>query len=148
MTIKSALAILALSGAFFAQAHAKKIHADIQLTHITPSKENAVWARKKQTSPIYPIDLARNGIEGCGIFKVQISETGQTKNIELVSSIPSKKIFKASKKIIKKLKWQETKHGISKAQEKVIRLDYCIGGESFQEVQKRCIEQTKLSCTS
>jgi hypothetical protein len=128
-------------------ANAKNIYADVNITHITPIKEDAVWTRKKQVSPRYPMKLAKSGIAGCGIFKVIVNEQGETESVELISSIPKKVIFKPSRKVIKKWKWAKTDNAIAKAEEKTIRLDYCMGGTSLEEAQQRCQSQAKLSCS-
>lgn len=127
--------------------NAKTIHSDVNLTHITPTKENAMWTRKKQVPPKYPFALARSGIAGSGIFKVIVNEQGETDSVELITSIPKKVIFKPSRKVIKKWKWTKTDNTIAKAEEKTIRLDYCMGGTSLEEAQKRCQKQAKLTCS-
>jgi len=61
----------------FLSVNAKNLYADVNIphiTHITPIKADAIWARKKQVSPKYPIELARSGIAGCAIFKVFVNE--------------------------------------------------------------------------
>lgn len=115
--------------------------------NITPIKEDVIWTRKQQVTPKYPMKLARSSIAGCGIFKVVINEQGKTDSVELISSIPKKVIFKPSKKVIKKWKWAKSDNAIAKAEEKTIRLDYCIGGTNLEEEQKRCQSQAKLSCS-
>ena len=126
---------------------AKTMYADVNITHITPIKEDAIWTRKKQVSPKYPMKLAKSGIAGCGIFKVVVDEQGETDSVELISSIPKKVIFKPSKKVIKKWKWVKPDNAIAKVEEKTIRLDYCMGGASIEEAQQRCQSQAKLSCS-
>jgi len=128
-------------------ANAKNIYADVNITHITPIKEDAIWTRKKQVSPKYPKKLAKSGIAGCGIFKVIVNEQGETDSIELITSIPKKVIFKPSRKVIKKWKWTKTDNTIAKSEEKTIRLDYCMGGTSLEEAQSRCQKQAKLNCS-
>jgi len=132
----------------FLSLNAKTINADVNITHITPIKENAIWTRKKQVTPMYPIELAHSGIAGCGIFKVLVNEQGKTDSVELITSIPKKSIFKPSKKVIKKWKWVQAANTVAKAEEKTIRLDYCIEGKNLEEVQSNCKKQAKLSCSA
>tara|TARA_Y100000034_G_scaffold135388_1_gene207120 strand:- start:2103 stop:2495 length:393 start_codon:yes stop_codon:yes gene_type:complete len=128
--------------------NAKTLYGDVKLTHIKPMKEEANWIRKKQVTPKYPVLLARNGIAGCGIFKVVVNEKGKTDSVELIQSIPEKVIFKPSKKIIKKWKWVQSSNGESKKEEKIVRLDYCLGGKSTEEAEAICLKQSKLKCSA
>ena len=121
--------------------------ADVKLTHIKPGKSDAQWIRTKQFSPMYPMDLAMKGIAGCGIFKVTINENGKTDNVELISSIPKKVIYKPAKKVIKKWKWQNISGHPNATEEKLIRLDFCMGGKTEAEAKVRCAEQAKLKCS-
>ena len=121
--------------------------ADVKLTHIKPEKSEAQWIRAKQFSPMYPMELAMKGIAGCGIFKLTVDENGKTDNVELVSSIPRKVIYKPAKKVIKKWKWQNISGQPNATEEKLIRLDFCMGGETEAEAKARCAEQAKLECS-
>tara|TARA_R110002012_G_scaffold309151_1_gene515999 strand:- start:120 stop:563 length:444 start_codon:yes stop_codon:yes gene_type:complete len=121
--------------------------ADVKLTHIKPGKSDAQWIRTKQFSPMYPMDLAMKGIAGCGIFKVIVDENGKTDNVELISSIPKKVIYKPAKKVIKKWKWQNISGHPNATEEKLIRLDFCMGGKTEAEAKVRCAEQAKLKCS-
>ncbi|MEM5496300.1 energy transducer TonB [Paraglaciecola mesophila] len=121
--------------------------ADVKLTHIKPGKSDAQWIRTKQFSPMYPMDLAMKGIAGCGIFKVTVNENGKTDNVELISSIPKKVIYKPAKKVIKKWKWQNISGHPNATEEKLIRLDFCMGGKTEAEAKVRCAEQAKLKCS-
>ncbi|GAC25259.1 hypothetical protein GMES_2969 [Paraglaciecola mesophila KMM 241] len=121
--------------------------ADVKLTHIKPGKSDAQWIRTKQVTPMYPMDLAMKGIAGCGIFKVTVNENGKTDNVELISSIPKKVIYKPAKKVIKKWKWQNISGHPNATEEKLIRLDFCMGGKTEAEAKVRCAEQAKLKCS-
>jgi len=123
-------------------------YADVKLTHIKPEKSDAQWIRVKQFPPMYPMDLAIKGIAGCGVFKVTINENGKTDNIELVSSIPKKVIYKPAKKVIKKWKWQNISGQPNATEEKVIRLDFCMGGKTEAEANAKCAEQARLECSA
>lgn len=80
--------------------------ADVKLTHIKPEKSDAQWIRVKQVTPMYPMELAMKGVDGCGVFKVTVDENGKTDSVELISSIPKKVIYKLAKKVINKWKWK------------------------------------------
>ncbi|MFT4655451.1 MAG: protein TonB [Patiriisocius sp.] len=121
--------------------------ADVKLTHIKPEKFDAQWIRTEQFTPMYPMDLAMKGITGCGIFKVTVDENGKTDNVELISSIPKKVIYKPAKKVIKKWKWQNISGHPNATEEKLIRLDFCMGGKTETESKAICAEQAKLECS-
>ncbi|MBW8191977.1 energy transducer TonB [Neiella marina] len=123
-------------------------YADVKLTHINPEKSAAQWIRTKQFSPQYPIELAMKGIVGCGVFKVTVDENGKTGDVELVSSIPKKVIYKPAKKVIKSWEWKNVSDEPNLAEEKVIRLDFCMGGKTEVEAKARCAEQAKLECSA
>lgn len=88
------------------------------------------------------------GIAGCGVFKVTVDENGKTDNVELVSSIPKKVIYKPAKKVIKSWEWKNISGKPNLAEEKLIRLDFCMGGKTEAEAKSRCIEQAKLECSA
>lgn len=121
-------------------------HADVKLTHIKPEKAGAQWIRAKQFTPRYPMKLAMKGIVGCGVFKVTVDENGKTDAVELVSSIPKKFIYKPAKKVIKSWEWKNISGEPNSAEEKLIRLDFCMGGKTEAEAKSRCAEQAKLEC--
>jgi outer membrane biosynthesis protein TonB len=87
------------------------------------------------------------GIAGCGIFKVTVDENGKTDNVELISSIPKKVIYKPAKKIIKKWKLQNISAQANAIEEKLIRLDFCMGGKTEAEAKLICAEKAKLECS-
>ena len=121
-------------------------HADVKLTHIMPEKTDAQWIRAKQFTPRYPMKLAMKGIAGCGVFKVSVDENGKTGDVELVSSIPKKVIYKPAKQVIKSWEWKNISGEPNLAEEKLIRLDFCMGGKTEDEAKARCAEQAKLEC--
>jgi hypothetical protein len=121
-------------------------YAEVKLTHINPLKSESQWTRVKQFTPMYPMELAMKGIAGCGVFKVTVDEKGKTDKVELVSSVPKKVIFKPSKKVIKKWKWKNVTGLTNASEEKLLRLDFCMGGKTEAEAKMRCEEQSKMSC--
>ena len=137
--------IAALSIVFATYSHAVNF-ADVKLTHIKPGKADAIWIRTKQVTPMYPIELAKRGIAGCGVFKITVDEDGETDEVELISSVPEKVIYKPARKVIKKWQWQNISDQPNRAEEKQIRLDFCIGGASEEEAKARCEAQAKMIC--
>jgi protein TonB len=127
------------------QANAQNF-ADVHLTHITPIKEEATWLREKQFSPMYPKELAMKGIAGCGVFKIFVDEDGNTDSVDLISAVPKRDIAKPAAKVIKSWTWLNAKGTANIAEEKIIRLDFCMGGSTQEEAKQRCIAQSLVAC--
>ncbi|GHE89070.1 energy transducer TonB [Thalassotalea profundi] len=126
--------------------HASANYAEVKLTHITPEKSDAQWLRTKQFTPKYPMELAIKGIAGCGVFKVIVDENGHTDNVELISSVPKRVIYKPARKVIKQWQWKNVSSQPNAIEEKLIRLDFCMGGATQAEAKAKCEEQAKLAC--
>ncbi|MCT6700000.1 energy transducer TonB [Rheinheimera sp. 4Y26] len=147
MKLSSGFYALLLLVTTSAQAN-KMIYADVQVSELAPTAEAAIWQRSDNTTPLYPIVLAKNGISGCGIFKVQIQQDGEVDKVSLVQSVPARVLSKAGIKTIKSWKWQNSSGKAAAAEEKLIRLDFCIGGASVAEAEQRCKLQASLACES
>jgi protein TonB len=131
-----------------AGALAKKntFYADVQITDVAPTSD-FIWKRANQNTPKYPIELARSGIKGCAVLSFNISESGKTENVEIIDSVPKKHIGKYSRKMLKKWRWvPATTVAESVPEKRTLRLDFCIGGESTEQSQIACKQQTKLTC--
>ncbi|GLP98040.1 energy transducer TonB [Paraferrimonas sedimenticola] len=129
------------------QANAKTFYADVHLTHLQPTVSEATWVRTKQVTPRYPLELAKSGTAGCGVFKLTINEQGKTEAIELVSSIPKRAVKRPATKVIKQWDWQLVAGKTPVAEEKLIRLDFCMGGSTLEEAKARCVAQSKMACS-
>ena len=125
---------------------AKNIYADVQVTDVTPKSEY-IWERANQNTPKYPVELARSGIRGCAVLSFNVSDSGETENIEILKSVPKKQLGKASRKMLKKWKWiPASTVGETQSEKRTLRLDFCMGGESTEQAQNACKQQTKLAC--
>ena len=130
-----------------ALAKNKTFYADVQVTDIAPTSD-FIWERANQNTPKYPIELARPGIRGCAVLSFNISESGKTENVEIINSLPKKHLGKYSRKMLKKWKWVPASTVAETTSEKrTLRLDFCMGGESTEQAQKACKQQTKLACS-
>ena len=124
----------------------RTIHADIQVTNVEPTSD-FVWERANPNTPKYPIELARSGIRGCAVLSFNISDSGKTENVEVINSLPKMYVGKYSRKMLKKWKWVPAENVAETAPEKrILRLDFCMGGESTEQAEKACKQQTKLAC--
>lgn len=126
------------------EAKSNVIYADIQVTNLEPT-QNFIWTRENQNTPAYPIGLARPGLQGCAILSFDISDSGNIENIEVLHAIPNNKLGKHSLKMIKKWKWIPTTAEAT-SEQRIIRLDFCLGGESLEEAQNICKKRTELAC--
>lgn len=134
-----------LSALYFASTvNANTLYADIKVTDISPKSSN--WLRENKDTAKYPVSLARNGIAGCAVMKVQINANGKTDSVEVLQSVPKKLIVKPSKRIIKSWQWQQAPNGQQVPEQKIVRLDYCIGGESTEQARAICLKQSQLNC--
>ena len=126
------------------------IHADVQVTHLEPETSALAWQRVNLHTPKYPIELAQAGVRGCGVFKVQVDSKGNTESVELINAVPKKGLAKSARKLIKRWKWQpNTGKGAAQPdpeQPMLIRLDFCMGGESAEEATARCRVQAQYNC--
>lgn len=124
-------------------AAANTLYGEVFLTEIQPKAGEALWSQAKKFMPLYPVELASSGIAGCAVFNVKISENGKAQEIELVSSVPAKAVVKPAKKMIKSLKWHNTTDQADAAEQKLLRLDFCLGGKDVEEAAARCKFQTR-----
>lgn len=147
--------ILLLLAIVFAPAvlAAATIHADVLFSHLTPDASTAPWQRVNQHTPKYPLELAQNGIRGCGVFKVSIDVDGKTNSVELVSAVPKKGLHRPAMKLLKGWKWQKNPgvagSDVAKTaqdQPMLVRLDFCMGGNSIEEAAANCRVQAQYAC--
>ncbi|WP_046006950.1 energy transducer TonB [Pseudoalteromonas rubra] len=138
------LAGLSFLSAFNVQS--KTLFGDVRLTEVQPSLGQVVWVPNPEYKPLYPISLARKGTAGCAIFKVTVNARGNTESVELLYSAPSKSLSRPGKKILSKWPWSTAQGTAAQAEEKTVRLDFCLGGQSVDEAQALCKAQAALSC--
>jgi hypothetical protein len=129
---------------FFTSANT--VYGEVVLTEIQPKAGEALWSQTKKFTPRYPVEFASSGVAGCAVFNVDIDEKGKTRRMELVSSVPAKVVVKPAKKMIKGLKWHNTTTKANAAEQKLLRLDFCLGGKNVNEAAERCKYQSSLQC--
>ncbi|WP_125780121.1 energy transducer TonB [Pseudoalteromonas rubra] len=138
------LAGLSILSAFNVQG--KTLFGDVRLTEVQPTQGQADWAPNPEYKPLYPVSLARKGTAGCAIFKVTVNARGNTESVELLHSVPSKSLSRPGKKILRKWPWSAASGTAAQIEEKTVRLDFCLGGQSVDEAQALCKAQAALSC--
>lgn len=127
---------------------AKMYYADVQISHLKPSKEQVIWIRENPNTPKYPLTLAKAGVRGCAVYSFDITRNGDIENIELMSAIPDKTLSKEAKKLLQSWYWQVANNQQAALEHKVIRLDFCVGGDTIEQVQQHCIAQSQLTCSA
>jgi protein TonB len=146
--------LLLLSALMAPAVHAAvTIHADVLFSHLTPDAKTVPWQRVNQHTPKYPLELAQNGIRGCGVFKVWVDADGETDEVELVSAVPKKGLHRPVIKILKGWKWQPNPDAAqsgdvktAKEQPMLVRLDFCMGGKTIEEAAANCQVQAQYAC--
>jgi|GEM_PF-628087 len=133
-------------------------YADVLFTHLTPNAKVSSWLRANPHTPKYPLELAQNGIHGCGVFKVRVDAEGKTAAVELVRAVPKKGLHRSAVKLLKGWKWlpnpdvvktgadQGTLVQATSEQSMLVRLDFCMGGQSLEEAAARCQVQAQYAC--
>lgn len=145
--------ILLFSPASFL-ANSTNIYADIQVTDIAPTKD-FIWQRKNPQTPLYPIDFASSGTQGCAVLSFDISPAGKTENVEILHSVPHRRVGIYSRKMLKKWQWVPVAPAgslaapaVQPAEEKrTLRLDFCMGGESTEQAEQACKQRVQLACS-
>ncbi|MDF3127265.1 energy transducer TonB [Rheinheimera sp. 1928-s] len=118
----------------------------VHLTELQPTPQDALWSRIKQVPPAYPVEMAMKGAVGCGVFKISLDKDGKAESIDLLTSVPAAAEFKSAKKELKKWKWHNTTGKPDAPEQKILRLDYCMGGSTEAEAIQRCELQAKAEC--
>lgn len=135
-------------------ANSTNIYADIQVTDIAPAKD-FIWQRKNPQTPLYPIDFASSGTQGCAVLSFDISPAGKTENVEILHSVPNRRVGIYSRKMLKKWQWVPVAPAgslaapaVQPAEEKrTLRLDFCMGGESTEQAEQACKQRVQLACS-
>lgn len=141
-----ALAMMTISTTSFARS--KNVYGEVLVTNISPA-DNALWKREKTAPPHYPMELAREGLQGCTVLSFDISESGKAKNIEAIQSVPHRSLGKYSRKMLKKWKWiPVSTAGEAKTEKRTLRLDFCIDDQSSEQTLQMCQQRTQLACNS
>jgi len=123
----------------------KKIFADVQLNQIQP--QQSVWSNKSEQNFLYPIEFARARLKGCALVSFDISTAGKVKNIKVINT-SSKKLAKATTKLVKKWRWQlANKIATAQQEQQLLRFDFCLGDISRAETEQFCKQQALHTCS-
>ncbi|MBT0587379.1 energy transducer TonB [Alteromonas oceanisediminis] len=115
-------------------------------TLLVPENEDSLsWERTFPETLVMSRELERAGIRGCGIFSFNIGKDGQANDIETEASAPSFGLSRLAKDYLREWRWKPKQNG--GIEERVLlRLDFCITGETQEEAQQYCQYQATLQC--
>ncbi|PCI62776.1 MAG: energy transducer TonB [Gammaproteobacteria bacterium] len=123
----------------------KKVFADVQLNKIQP--QQSLWRNKVGQKILYPIEFARAHLKGCAVVSFDISVAGKVKNIKVINT-SSKKLAKATTKLVKKWRWQlANKTATAQQEQRLLRFDFCLGDISQAETEQFCKQQVLHTCS-
>lgn len=69
-------------------------------------------------------------------------------HVHLVSSVPARGIERPVASVIRSWEWENVSGAANQAEEKLIRLDFCMGGGSQAEVEQLCVAQSQYACSA
>ncbi|WP_169628202.1 energy transducer TonB [Ferrimonas futtsuensis] len=144
--MKFLLFALAAMMSFGAGAANTQIFLDVQVSDLAP-EQGAKWMRDPQEEVLFPIELARLKGRGCAVLSFDISAEGKAENIEIVESIPKRELGIHGRKMVRRWEWLPVSEAEPMVENKrLVRLDFCMGEESAEQVEQYCKQQTKLDC--
>lgn len=130
------LTAMPLSSAF-----AKVYFSDVLVSYYD-EKNNALKIELNEGSQVsYPETLAKEGFKGCALFESRII-SGKAENLTLISTGSGPAIAQEAQKMIRSWGFQ------NKLEPKPIKIkvNYCLGGRSAQQVQSMCARQAQMQC--
>ncbi|WP_100643480.1 hypothetical protein [Alteromonas facilis] len=131
-----------------AQSDKVVLQTDVIETLLVPeSREALSWERIEPQELTMPRSIERAGSRGCGIFSVTIDENGDVDDIQTETVVPSFGLRRLAKEYIGSWKWQAKANG-GIEETVLLRLDFCIGGATKEEVRALCAYQASLPCTN
>ncbi|WP_164084611.1 energy transducer TonB [Alteromonas flava] len=94
---------------------------------LTFSREEAkkYWSLAKPVAPVYPQSEVERKITGCSRFKITISSSGDTVDIQLIESFPTDSFSMPALRALEKWKWEATRKNASKqAIIRIVQVDF------------------------
>ena len=138
---------LAAVMSFGVSAAKNKLFLEVQVSDLAP-EQGAKWVRNPDEEVLFPIELARLKGRGCTVLSFDISKEGKAKNVEVVESIPQRELGVYGKKMVRKWDWLPVSETEQTAETKrLVRLDFCMGDESAEQIEQYCKQQAKLGCS-
>ncbi|MDM7860523.1 hypothetical protein QTP81_07935 [Alteromonas sp. ASW11-36] len=151
MNMKKALvvtagAVLSYSLVFEVIANQKlRLKTDVIATVIESSgADDGAWQRAFPETLTMTRGMERAGVKGCGIFNLQVDAQGNVQDVDTDIVVPSFGIRRHARDYLESWQWEPTgQSGTVK-----VRLDFCIGGATNDEVREICEYQATLPCSN
>jgi TonB family protein len=122
------------------------VYGDV-LVSFVEGNEAPRWIRENNKQPKYPPAMAIANMKGCAVISFDVDNSGSIENLKVIKAIPTKKIGSEARLAIRKWKWVGlTKAGNTSVESKVVRIDYCIGGNTADESKSLCQQQSLREC--
>ena len=124
---------------------AQTVFGSALLTEYEPPAD-AYWTIEEHKTD-YPRELAEEQVTGCLIARVEVSKSGKTKLRGIEKSFPStgmERPFKRSINRIRSVPLHDSKP--RKAEERRIRIDFCMSYESTVAARRQCVQSALQAC--
>jgi len=136
-----------ISGLVSANSNKVVLETHVTETLLVPqSTESLSWQRVSPESLTMPRKIERIGGKGCGIFSFNIDQQGATTDIKTEAIVSTFGMRRLAKEYLESWQWEAKPSG-GIEETVLLRLDFCIGGATKQEVQDICEHQASLPCT-
>jgi hypothetical protein len=124
---------------------AQTVFGSALLTEHEPPAD-AYWTIEEHNTD-YPRELAEGQVTGCLIANVEVSKSGKTKLRGIEKSFPSTGLERPFKRSINRIRWvpvDDTQPG--KAENRQIRIDFCMSYESTTAARRQCVQSALQAC--
>ena len=139
--LPTALAGLAVPAVLLAQT----LFGSALLTEYEPPAD-AYWTIEELNTE-YPKELAEEQVTGCLVANVEVSKSGKTKLRGIEKSFPSTGLERPFKRSINRIRWVPVDDSQpAKAEERQIRIDFCMSYESTMAARRQCVESALQAC--
>ncbi|WP_100657661.1 energy transducer TonB [Alteromonas flava] len=132
----------------YAQSDKVVLQTDVIETLLVPESAEALsWERIEPEVLTMPRGIERAGARGCAIFSITIDENGEVDDITTETVVPSFGLRRHAKEYVSSWKWRAKSNG-GIEETVLLRLDFCIGGATKEEVRQICLYQATLPCSN
>lgn len=124
---------------------AQTVFGSALLTEHAPPAD-AYWTIEEHNTD-YPRELAEGQVTGCLIANVEVSKSGKTTFRGIVKSFPSTGLERPFKRSINRIRWvpvDDSQPG--KAEQRQIRIDFCMSYESTIAARRQCVQSALQAC--
>lgn len=124
---------------------AQSVFGSALLTEYEPPAD-AYWTIEDHTTE-YPRELAEEQVTGCLVANVEVSKSGKTKLRNIEKSFPPTGMERPFKRSINRIRWVAVDDSLpGKAEERQIRIDFCMSYESTMAARRQCVQSALQAC--